>query len=384
MSPLEKYQQALASKEFMPDSIQESAIKALNARYQELIKIDFTQLSTSSYNKTSFIRRFKPLSKLLKSNQNQQPNFTPSAVRGLYMWGGVGRGKTWMMDIFYHSLPAPYKKRLHFHRFMHFAHEKLNAHQGETNPIESIADEIVQDTRILCFDEFFVSDITDAMILGNLLEALFKRGVTLIATSNIPPDELYKNGLQRTRFLPAIESIKAHCDIMNIDSGIDYRLRTLTQASLFHFPLNEENKKKLHILYEQLSGEKVSPHPKIISINHHNFQIESEANGIALIDFQTLCVEPRSPQDFIELSRSYHSVILQNITLMSRQDESAARRFIGVIDEFYERKVKLILSSVAPIDTIYQGELLRFEFKRCLSRLQEMQSHEYLAIPHIP
>lgn len=287
------------------------------------------------------------------------------------------------MDLFYECLPVPRKQRMHFHRFMLHVHESLNALQGEENPIEIVADRFAENTDILCFDEFFVSDITDAMILGGLLQALFARGIALVATSNIPPDELYRNGLQRARFLPAIEQIKQFCTVMNIDSGIDYRLRTLTHAKLFYSPLNQANDLAIKKLYEQLANAKVNTQPEMTTLNHHPFKIESQHNGVALIDFHTLCVEPRNAHDFIEIAKRFHTVVVQNILQMHQQDESAARRFIALIDEFYERKVKLILTAETDMNLLYQGELLTFEFKRCLSRLQEMQSEEYLSSAHL-
>lgn len=381
MSPLEIYRQAIQTGEFIADPIQEKAIIALDNLYFEVINT----LQTSQHAKQNLVENIgitAIVAKFFKKSTSSEINHNP--IKGLYMWGGVGRGKTWMMDLFYGALPQTRKKRMHFHRFMQFTHDKLNALQGETNPIDIVAEEIAKEAAILCFDEFFVSDITDAMILGSLMQALFKRGTILVTTSNIPPDELYRNGLQRGRFLPAIEAIKTHCHVMNIDSGIDYRLRTLTQAALFYSPLTTENQTAIYELYKQLTGELVKSTPTLTAINHHQFKIESDANGVALIDFKTLCVEPRSAHDFIEISKLFHTVIIQNIKLMKQQDESAARRFIALIDEFYERKVKLIFTAEVPITELYQGELLTFEFKRCLSRLQEMQTKEYLAIPHIP
>ncbi|SET47994.1 cell division protein ZapE [Thorsellia anophelis] len=380
-SPLEAYKQAVASGSFMADPIQHSAIVALDALYFEIINTLNVPSNSSEIGTKPLIKLPKGIAKLFSKTITTTQPITP--VTGLYMWGGVGRGKTWIMDLFFNCLPNQRKKRMHFHRFMQYTHEQLNTLQGETNPIEILADRFAKDTQIICFDEFFVSDITDAMILGSLLQALFNRGVTLVTTSNIPPDELYRNGLQRARFIPAIEAIKTHCKIMNIDSGIDYRLRTLTQADLFYFPLSAKNDQAIRILYQQLSGESVFEKPTVIMINHHRFKLESEANGVGLIDFHTLCVEPRSAHDFIEISRKFHTVIIQNITIMGHSDESAARRFIALVDEFYERKVKLIFTAEASIHELYVGELLQFEFKRCLSRLQEMQTQEYLSIGHL-
>ncbi len=303
-------------------------------------------------------------------------------VRGLYMWGGVGRGKTWLMDLFYHSLPGERKQRLHFHRFMLRVHEELTALQGQSDPLEIIADRFKAETDVLCFDEFFVSDITDAMLLGGLMKALFARGITLVATSNIPPDELYRNGLQRARFLPAIDAIKQHCDIMNVDAGVDYRLRTLTQAHLWLSPLNEETRQQMDKLWLALAGTK-GEHAPTLEINHRQMQTLAVENQTLAVSFTTLCVDARSQHDYIALSRLFHTVLLSDVPVMTPLMESEARRFIALVDEFYERHVKLVVSAASPLYEIYQGERLKFEFQRCLSRLQEMQSEEYLKREHL-
>ncbi|GAB0540029.1 cell division protein ZapE [Escherichia coli] len=303
-------------------------------------------------------------------------------VRGLYMWGGVGRGKTWLMDLFYQSLPGERKQRLHFHRFMLRVHEELTALQGQTDPLEIIADRFKAETDVLCFDEFFVSDITDAMLLGGLMKALFTRGITLVATSNIPPDELYRNGLQRARFLPAIDAIKQHCDVMNVDAGVDYRLRTLTQAHLWLSPLNDETRAQMDKLWLALAGAKRENSPTL-EINHRPLATMGVENQTLAVSFTTLCVDARSQHDYIALSRLFHTVMLFDVPVMTRLMESEARRFIALVDEFYERHVKLVVSAEVPLYAIYQGERLKFEFQRCLSRLQEMQSEEYLKREHL-
>ncbi|GAB9000805.1 cell division protein ZapE [Escherichia coli] len=303
-------------------------------------------------------------------------------VRGLYMWGGVGRGKTWLMDLFYQSLPGERKQRLHFHRFMLRVHEELTALQGQTDPLEIIADRFKAETDVLCFDEFFVSDITDAMLLGGLMKALFTRGITLVATSNIPPDELYRNGLQRARFLPAIDAIKQHCDVMNVDAGVDYRLRTLIQAHLWLSPLNDETRAQMDKLWLALAGAKRENSPTL-EINHRPLATMGVENQTLAVSFTTLCVDARSQHDYIALSRLFHTVMLFDVPVMTRLMESEARRFIALVDEFYERHVKLVVSAEVPLYEIYQGDRLKFEFQRCLSRLQEMQSEEYLKREHL-
>lgn len=369
-SPTSRYQQALNDGSHQPDNVQLEAVNRLETIFQAL-----TTPVRPAPQESGLMARF---GKLL--GKRESPINAP--VRGLYMWGGVGRGKTWLMDLFYHSLPGERKQRLHFHRFMLRVHEELTALQGQSDPLEIIADRFKAETDVLCFDEFFVSDITDAMLLGGLMKALFARGITLVATSNIPPDELYRNGLQRTRFLPAIDAIKQHCDIMNVDAGVDYRLRTLTQAHLWLSPLNEETRQQMDKLWLALAGTKVE-HAPTLEINHRPMQTLAVENQTLAVSFTTLCVDARSQHDYIALSRLFHTVLLSDVPVMTPLMESEARRFIALVDEFYERHVKLVVSAASPLYEIYQGERLKFEFQRCLSRLQEMQSEEYLKREHL-
>lgn len=371
LSPTSRYLQALQDKSHQPDDVQREAVSRLDAIYQEL-----TAKRAEPPQEQGLKAAF---SKLL----GKRPIAPPAPVRGLYMWGGVGRGKTWLMDMFYQSLPGERKQRLHFHRFMLHVHEELGQLQGKTDPLEIIADRFKAKTDVLCFDEFFVSDITDAMLLGGLMKALFNRGITLVATSNIPPDELYRNGLQRARFLPAIEAIKQYCDVMNVDAGIDYRLRTLTQAHLWLTPLNDETRQQMDTLWRALAGGTRANAPTL-EINHRPLATLGVENQTLAVSFETLCVEARSQHDYIELSRQFHTVMLHDVAVMTPLMESEARRFIALVDEFYERHVKLVVSAAAPMFEIYRGERLKFEFQRCLSRLQEMQSEEYLKREHMP
>ena len=371
-SPLARYEQALSQGDFKPDDVQREAITRLDMLQQGLVARQQTSAPTAQ-------GLFGRLSKLLgKEKSEAQP-----PVRGLYMWGGVGRGKTWVMDLFFQSIPGNRKLRLHFHRFMLRAHEELTTLQGQSDPLLIIADRFKAETDVLCFDEFFVSDITDAMLLGTLMEALFERGIALVATSNIPPDELYRNGLQRARFLPAIEQIKKHCDVMNVDAGIDYRLRTLTSAHLWKFPLNEETYAAMEYMFQGLSGSQRKDAP-VLEINHRTMTTLGVSEGVLAIDFLTLCGEGRSQHDYIELSRRFHSVLLYNVPVMIYKTEDQARRFLALVDEFYERHVKLVVAAETSLFEIYQGTRLKFEYQRCLSRLQEMQSEEYLRLPHLP
>lgn len=373
MTPIMRYQQALAEGNYQPDDVQKRAVERLNEIYQQLVA---TSASNEQNDKPSGLKG--RLGRLLGKKQVN----TQEPVKGLYMWGGVGRGKTWLMDMFYESLPGDRKLRLHFHRFMKKVQEDLMALQGQENPLDIIADEFKKQTDILCFDEFFVSDITDAMILGTLLEGLFARGIALVATSNIIPDDLYRNGLQRARFLPAIEQIKQYCEVMNVDAGVDYRLRTLTQAHLYLAPINDENRQHLNETFIKLAGKQGQQDP-VLDVNHRKMQAISSAEGVLAIGFKALCEEPRSQNDYIYLSNCYHTVLLYDVPTLGVKEENSARRFLALIDEFYERKVKLIVNAQVPMEQLYQGTLLAFEYQRCLSRLQEMQSEEYLTIPHL-
>lgn len=370
-TPTSRYQQALCEGSHQPDDVQREAVSRLDLIYQELTAQPDASPAGGGLRST--------FSKWL--GKREMPVRQP--VRGLYMWGGVGRGKTWLMDLFYQSLPGERKQRLHFHRFMLRVHEELISLQGQIDPLEILADRFKSETDVLCFDEFFVSDITDAMLLGGLMKALFARGITLVATSNIPPDELYRNGLQRARFLPAIDALKAHCDIMNVDAGIDYRLRTLTQAHLWLSPLNRDTTAEMDKLWLALAGAGRDKRP-VLEINHRPLPTMGVENQTLAVSFTTLCVDPRSQHDYIALSRLYHTAFLLEVPVMTPLMENEARRFIALVDEFYERHVKLVVSAAAPLYEIYQGDRLKFEFQRCLSRLQEMQSEEYLKRPHMP
>ncbi|WP_462164626.1 cell division protein ZapE [Pseudoalteromonas xiamenensis] len=361
MTPWQKYQHDLKRDDFQYDAAQENAVKHLQRLYDDL-------LAASEYKPTW-------LDRLL--GKDSMPK-----VKGLYFWGGVGRGKTYLVDTFYESLPTERKLRVHFHRFMHRVHDELKQLHDVTNPLEIVADKFKSETDIICFDEFFVQDITDAMLLGGLMQALFKRGIVLVATSNIIPDELYRNGLQRARFLPAIELVNANTEVVNVDSGIDYRLRTLEQAEIFHSPLDEQADKNLFEYFDKLAPEP-GTFDKPIEIEGRLIKTRKVADGVVLFDFSSICETARSQVDYMEISRLYNTVLISNVKQMGQQNDDAARRFIALVDEFYERHVKLIISAAAPIETLYTQGTLNFEFKRCISRLQEMQSLEYLAREHL-
>ncbi|MEP6546736.1 MAG: cell division protein ZapE, partial [Gammaproteobacteria bacterium] len=304
-----------------------------------------------------------------------------AAPRGLYLWGGVGRGKTLLMDWFYESLRFSRRERTHFYRFMRRVHAELRAVTQHETPLDIVAQRLSQTARVICLDEFFVADIADAMILAGLFEGLFRRGVTLVATSNAPPDELYKDGLQRQRFLPAIELIESRMDVLHLDGGVDYRLRQLEQAPTYLDSRLAGTAVQLRLRFAALAGETVT-RPSILTIEDRSITAVATGLELAWFEFTELCTGPRSPNDYIELARMYHTIFISNIPEFTALDEDAARRFIAAIDEFYDRGVKLVVSAAAPPAELYHGERLQFEFQRAASRLVEMQTQHYLAAEH--
>jgi cell division protein ZapE len=301
--------------------------------------------------------------------------------RGLYVWGGVGRGKTWLMDLFFQSLPLRDKQRSHFHRFMQSVHDELKKHQEQADPLERVADRIAQKARVLCFDELFVTDIADAMLLGNLFRGLFKRGVTLVATSNVAPDDLYKEGLQRARFLPAIRLLKEHTQVVHMDGGADYRLRLLERAHTWFDTRATASTAELEKLFDAIAAEPGATDTTLI-LNHRRLRAHRHADGAIWFAFKELCEGPRGQADYIEIARCYHTVFLTDVPVLGPDAENAARRFISLVDEFYDRAVKLIVSAAAPVPELYRSSKLTFEFERTKSRLIEMQSQNYLSRPH--
>jgi cell division protein ZapE len=295
----------------------------------------------------------------------------------------VGRGKTWLMDGFFEGLPVAEKRRLHFHRFMHEVHARLKALPDVEDPLESVAAGFRERARVLCFDEFFVSDITDAMLLGRLFQHLFAQGMTLVATSNQPPDELYKDGLQRARFVPAIKLLKHHCQVLNVDGGTDYRLRHMQGLSLYHVPAGPTADAALTGMFEDLTGHQPARGEALL-INDRPIPARRHADGVAWFDFAALCAGPRSTEDYIEIARSFHTLLLSGIPPLGPDQEDEARRFIALVDELYDRRVKLAASASAPLEGLYTGWRLGFEFQRARSRLQEMQSQAYLSQAHLP
>ena len=367
-SPVEAYRASLASGAMLEDEAQAKVMALLDQRY--------TQLAARSANKPSW---FASLANKFAPSKSGRAD---TSIKGLYLWGGVGRGKTMMMDMFCHALPPDRRQRMHFHRFMRRVHDALGRHAGQANPLLKVADEIASQGDVLCFDEFFVSDIGDAMILGEVMTALFARGVVLIATSNVEPANLYKNGLQRSRFLPAIDQIYAHCDVHEIDQGQDFRLRTLQQARLYHWPLSESTDQGMQESFVALATDREKSNVRL-RVENRMIDAFKVAGDVAWFRFSSLCEGPRSQNDYIELATLFTTVLISQVPVLDVNREDAARRFISLVDEFYDRRVKLVISAEQSITDLYQGQRLGFEFERTQSRLLEMQSEEYLSQPHV-
>ena len=356
--PLAIYESLLAGGDYKDDPAQRLAIGELDRVWEELTAHPVSGWWTKLRGK-----RRKP-------------------VTGLYMWGGVGRGKTWLMDMFFDALPGKDKQRIHFHRFMARVHAALKTKQSTRDPLVEIAREWAKHYRVLCFDEFFVADIADAMLLGVLLQALFAEGVTLVATSNVAPDDLYRNGLQRAKFLPAIESLKNHVLSVHVDGLQDFRLRILQRSEIFLQPLDEHAETGLSKAYECMSAG--CSLDASLEINSRTLNARRRSDGIIWFSFEELCDQPTSSADYIEIARAFNTVLLSGVPLMDESNADASRRFINLIDEFYDRNVKMLISAANPINQLYTGKRLAFEFQRTTSRLTEMQSNAYLAKPHLP
>jgi cell division protein ZapE len=357
-SPLSRYQHLVDSGMFIRDPDQLPAVHALQEIWLELVRRQQASL----------------LDRLRKRKE--------SGVTGLYLWGGVGRGKTWLMDLFHDSLPRATRQRLHFHRFMQRVHQDLRSLGRVRDPLPRIAANWAARTRVLCLDEFFVVDIADAMLLAGLLEHLFARGVTLVTTSNVAPDELYRDGLQRSRFLPAIDLIKQNTRVLELPGATDFRLRILEQSEIFHHPLDQAADRVMTAAFDRMTAECELNHE--LEINGRSFHARRRGDGVIWFEFGELCEKPRGAIDYIEIARAFNTVVVSNTPRLTEADGNAARRFITMVDEFYDRNVKLLMSAEAPISELYTGNRLAFEFERTTSRLTEMQSHDYLARPHLP
>lgn len=367
MGPLARYQLDLENALITADAAQAALVQRLQTLYEQILEAE-----PEGAGPVAWLRRIGGR------------GGRAEAIRGLYIWGGVGRGKTYLMDVFFESLPGESKLRTHFHRFMQRVHGDLAALQGQKNPLEQVADKIAARARVLCFDEFFVRDIGDAMILSGLLQALFERDVILVATSNIEPDLLYEDGLQRQRFLPAIELIKQHTETVEVASGVDYRLRSLTQATLYHWPIDAETDAKLLRFFFELAPEHSEAREGAeIEILERRIATRYCADDVVWFAFDQICEGARSAFDYIELAKIYHAVILSGVPQLGEASNDGARRFISLVDELYDRRVKLVIAADVPIAELYTGTKLQFEFERTASRLIEMQSEDYLSDQHL-
>ena len=355
---LDDYEAVLQTRGFAADPAQRAAAQRLQSLYYEL-------LSFKVGRRSALRRVFSP----------------PKLPRGVYFWGGVGRGKSFLMDCFYETVPYLRKRRIHFHAFMQEVHTHLKELKGESDPLLKVAEQIGARYRLICFDEFHVSDIADAMILRRLLEALFARGVVFVMTSNYPPAELYPGGLQRENFLPAIALIKAHLDVIQVDAGVDYRLRTLDQLEIFHHPLDAASTERLADYFVSIEGNEGMV-DGAVEVLGRRIPARRRGRGVIWFDFAALCAGPRSQNDYLELARKYHTLLLSHVPRMSAAMSSEARRFTWLVDVLYDHKVKLVVTAECEPAGLYVEGTQSGEFFRTVSRLTEMRSPGYLALPH--
>lgn len=349
------YQQTLAERGYTADPAQLRAVASLQRCQDEW----------AAYK----ARRGNPLTKML---------VRPPIPRGVYMYGGVGRGKSFLMDCFFQAVPLTRKTRLHFHEFMREVHRELQELKGTADPLDELGRRVARRYRLICFDEFHIADVTDAMILHRLLAALFANRVSIVTTSNFQPDDLYPNGLHRDRILPAIELLKQQLEVINVDDGTDYRQRTLERVEFYLTPLGEAADRQLAATFDGLA-EARDENP-LLHIEHRELRALRRAGGMVWFDFRTLCGGPRSQNDYLEIAQQFHTVMLSNVPQMPPRFASEARRFTLLVDVLYDRRVKLILSAAVPAEQLYTEGPLAHEFPRTVSRLQEMRSAEYLAL----
>jgi len=366
MRPLQRYERDLEAGGFAADPAQERVVRELDRLYADL--------AGGAADGGGVVTRL--LRDMVGAGRRE-------TVTGAYLWGGVGRGKTHFVNAFHESLPFEDKLRVHFHSFMQHVHHELKQLKRESDPLQTVADRLAARARVVSLDEFHVSDIADAMLLGRLLRSLFERGVTLVATSNIAPDDLYRDGLQRERFLPAIRLIKKRTRVIELDGDTDYRLRALEQAEIYHAPLDAEAERSLQRSFSKLGPENECE-AQVLEIEGRPVRSVRSADGIAWFEFGELCEAPRSAADYIEIARRFHTVMLANVPAMGKSDSDKALRFIHLVDALYDRNVNLIVSAEAHPDALYTGTRLAAPFERTRSRLTEMQAREYLARKHLP
>jgi cell division protein ZapE len=353
MNVREFYQHALSQRGYQSDEAQQRAVERLQQAYDDWV--DYKEQRASTFKR--LLRR-------------------PDVPRGVYMWGGVGRGKSFLMDSFYSVVPVVRKTRLHFHEFMRGVHRQLDDLKGVADPLNEVARRIAKKYRLICFDEFHVSDIADAMILYNLLQALFENGVSFIMTSNYVPDSLYPDGLHRDRILPAIALLNDRLDVLNVDAGLDYRKRTLQQVEVYHTPLGAQADHALRNAFANIA-ETADEDPRV-HIEMREIKALRRAGGAIWFDFATLCGGPRSQNDYLEIASRFHTVVLSDVPCMSAAMSSEARRFTWLIDVLYDHKVKLLMSAAVEPEQLYTEGTLANEFHRTVSRIIEMQSAEYM------
>ena len=356
MNVTEAYRQALSERGHRADAAQMAAIERLQRMYDEFVAFK--------------ARRSNRIKKLINR---------PEVPRGVWMHGGVGRGKSFLMDCFYDAVPVVRKTRLHFHEFMRGVHRELDELKGMANPLDEVARRIARRYRLVCFDEFHVSDIADAMILERLLRGLFENGVTFVMTSNYEPDRLYPEGLHRDRILPAIGLLKTNLDVMSVDAGIDYRRRSMEQVRAYLTPLGPQADAELRADFAALAG--AHDEDPRLTIENREIRALRRSGGVVWFDFRTLCGGPRSQNDYLEIAQRFHTVILSEVPRMSAAMASEARRFVWLVDVFYDQRVKLLIAAECPPEELYTTGAMAGEFHRTVSRLVEMQSREYLDAP---
>lgn len=367
-------------------SIQETSEKSLYSAYKDLIKnedlaVDPHQLKILNELQSVYNHL------LTNSVSLQQNSFASLFIRpkikeqktiGLYIWGGVGRGKTFLVDFFYDQLPINRKMRLHFHRFMQLVHEELKTLEGISNPLHTVAKNLSKKTRLLCLDELHVIDITDAMLLARLFEYLFDLGVVLVTTSNFHPDELYKNGLQRERFLPAIDLLKRNTTVIEMTGEVDYRSKTLQEIGNYYLSSNPQSDQKLEQHFHKLSGVELHQDRIDVIINNRHIPVKMWSANVVWFSFDNICNTHRSTKDYIQIATFFNTVLISNIPVMDNSMDDAARRFINMIDTFYDMHINLVVSADAEPEGLYVSTKLSFEFQRTTSRINEMQTQKYI------
>lgn len=361
--PSAQYAAGVARGDWQADAAQQGALAELDRLHDALLAAEAARQGALA----RVLARLRP----------------PAPVQGLYLWGGVGRGKTFLTELLFEHLPMEGRRRLHFHRFMADVHARLRAHRQVRDPLRAIARELGEQARLLVLDECVVTDIGDAMLLGHLLEGLFEHGVTLVATSNIAPKDLYKDGLQRAQFLPAIAAIERHCNVLELAGAHDWRLQHLRQAATWCVQHDQHCEQRLFASFEALAMG-LPRLPGVLEVNDRPMHAREHADGVVWFDFSELCEGPRAVADYIEIARDYHTVLVSGVPVFDRFNEDAAKRFVLMVDEFYDRHVNLLASAAATPNALYRGHRHAAEFARTESRLIEMQSDDYLTLEHRP